>query len=224
MSDFKQMLKDREPKLLDRKDGHYYENREGKTYPSISTILSATMRQTKKDGLAYWKKSEPAHEYITKQAQEIGTETHKMIEDFLKLGFMNENFDTSDYNLIPKAHFDNLTEYLLDIKDVVGIEQKMYSNKYKVSGMSDCIAYYKGVLSIIDYKTKRKHQINSYLTDYYIQTTCYAQMFEEVTGQKIEQIVILVSTEKNERQEFIKQCSDYTGLLEERVNEYYKNL
>ena len=46
-------------------------------------------------------------------------------------------------------------------------------------------------------------------------------MFEEVTGQKINQVVILVSSEKNTRQEFIKTCDDYVEPMMKRVEKYY---
>ena len=99
----------------------------------------------------------------------------------------------------------------------------MYSDKLKVAGTSDLIAEYNGELSIIDYKTKRKPQIDDYMYEYYLQTTCYAQMFHEVTGQKIHQVVILVSSEKNTRQEFIKPCEDYIEPMTSRIEKYYLN-
>ena len=99
----------------------------------------------------------------------------------------------------------------------------MYSDKLKVAGTSDLIAEYNGELSIIDYKTKRKPQIDDYMYEYYLQTTCYAQMFQEVTGQKINQVVILVSSEKNTRQEFVKPCADYVEPMAERIEKYYLN-
>jgi genome maintenance exonuclease 1 len=92
-----------------------------------------------------------------------------------------------------------------------------------VAGTSDLIAEYDGELSIIDYKTKRKPQIDNYMYEYYLQTTCYAQMFHEVTGQKINQVVILVSSEKNTRQEFIKLCDEYVEPMAERIEQYYLN-
>ena len=75
----------------------------------------------------------------------------------------------------------------------------------------------------LDYKTKRKPQVDEYMYEYYLQTTCYAQMFEEVTGQKINQVVILVSSEKNTRQEFIKPCDEYVEPMNERIEKYYLN-
>ena len=218
MASYTQMLMAREPLLLDREDGHWYQTKFDKIYPSISTILSATTPEYKKNGLQSWKDNEPAHEYITKQAQDIGTQSHKIIENYLGNTLALEEFD-----LLPIAHFNNLKPFLENISDVTSIEQRMYSDKLQVAGTSDLIAEYDGELSIIDYKTKRKPQIDEYMYEYYLQTTCYAHMFEEVTGQKINQVVILVSSEKNTRQEFIKSCDDYVQPMTERVEKYYLN-
>jgi len=218
MVNYTQMLKTREPTLLDRDDGHWYQTKFDDVYPSISTILSATATDDKKNGLKNWRDNEPAHQYITAQAQHIGTQSHKMIEDYLSDCLAMEEFD-----LLPIAHFTNLKPYLENISDVTCIEQRMYSDKLKVAGTSDLIAYYDGELSIIDYKTKRKPQIDNYMYEYYLQTTCYAQMFQEATGQKINQVVILVSSEKNTRQEFVKPCNDYIEPMKERIEKYYLN-
>jgi len=218
MTNYTQMLKVREPTLLDREDGHWYQTKFDNVYPSISTILSATSTEDKKNGLKNWKANEPAHEYITKQSQHIGTQSHKIIEDYL-----SNNLSLEEFDLLPIAHFNNLKPFLENISDVTCIEQRMYSDKLKVAGTSDLIAYYDGKLSIIDYKTKRKPQIDDYMYEYYLQTTCYAQMFHEVTGQKINQIVILVSSEKNTRQEFIKTCDNYIEPMNERIKNYYLN-
>ena len=212
------MLKAREPVLLDRGDGHWYETKFDKVYPSISTILSDTAPEHKKNGLKNWMENEPAHHYITKQAQDIGTQSHKIIEYYL-----NGNLALEEFDLLPIAHFNNLKPFLEKISTVTSIEQRMYSDNLKVAGTSDLIAEYDGVLSIIDYKTKRKPQIDDYMYEYYLQTTCYAQMFEEVTGEKINQVVILVSSEKNTRQEFIKTCDDYIEPLNKRIEKYYLN-
>ena len=213
------MLKAREPILLDREDGHWYQTKFDQIYPSISTILSETASDEKKNGLKTWKENEPAHQYITAQAQDIGTQSHKIIEDYL-----SNNLSMEEFDLLPIAHFNNLKPYLENISDIVSIEQRMYSDKLKVAGTSDLIARYNGELSIIDYKTKRKPQIDEYMYEYYLQTTCYSQMFQEVTGEKINQVVILVSSEKNTRQEFIKTCDEYLDSMTERIDNYYLNI
>jgi len=136
---------------------------------------------------------------------------------------LSNNLSLEEFDLLPIAHFNNLKPYLENISDVTCIEQRMYSDKLRVAGTSDLIAQYNGELSIIDYKTKRKPQRDEYMYEYYLQTTCYAQMFQEVTGKKINQVVILVSSEKNTRQEFIKTCDDYIKPVNERIEQYYLN-
>jgi len=87
----------------------------------------------------------------------------------------------------------------------------------KLAGTADCIAGYNGKLSIIDYKTKRSKQREEWMTDYFLQTTAYAKMWKEITGQHIEQLVILVSSEQDTFQEFISQPQKHYNMLDQRL-------
>ena len=170
----------------------------------------------KQQGLQNWREQEIASDYITQQAAIIGSETHKLIENYLNGDEILESF-----RLFSEAHFNNLLPFVDKINDIRGIELRLYSDKMKLAGTSDCIAEYGGKLSIIDYKTKRSNQREEWLTDHFIQATSYGAMFKELTGIKVEQIVILVSSEKNTRMEFIKNPDDYLSLLEQRIDQFY---
>ena len=89
-----------------------------------------------------------------------------------------------------------------------------------MAGRVDCIAEYNGVPSIIDFKTSRSERSDDWNLDYYIQTSAYAEMFEERTGTPIEQIVILVVTEDGQVQEFIKKKHEYLPLLVETIEQF----
>ena len=159
---------------------------------------------------------EVAAEYITSEAATIGTETHKLIENYI-----NGVRQTDEVRLLTVAHFNNLIPFLQKIDDVHGTELRLYSYAMKLAGTSDCIAKYDGELSIIDYKTKRSNQKEEWMTDHFIQGTAYAKMFKELTGIEVKQVVILVSSEKNSRMEFVKNTEDYKDLLTQRLNQYY---
>jgi genome maintenance exonuclease 1 len=146
----------------------------------------------------------------------VGSETHKLIENYLNGEEILEKF-----RLLSEAHFNNLLPFVDKINDIHGIELRLYSDKMKLAGTSDCIATYDGKLSIIDYKTKRSNQREEWLTDHFIQATSYGVMFKELTGIKVEQVVILVSSEKNTRMEFMKNTDDYLDLLEQRIAQFY---
>ncbi len=200
---------------VDEKDFRYYKTPEGDSPPSITTILSKTKPIESQDNIKLWQKNEGEAAYhITKLSQIYGTKTHEAIEITL-------------YNKIPLLtsemvafHYNNLYDYLKNIQNIAGIELILYSKSLCVAGTADCIAEYNGILSIIDYKTKRKPQQESYLEDPFIQATAYAIMFEELTGIKVPQIVILVSVENGGTQEWIKNPDDYREKLLTRIKLY----
>jgi genome maintenance exonuclease 1 len=202
--------------LIEKDDSHYYQTPSGIVYPSITTMLQNTQTEEKKQSLQNWREQEIASDYITQEASIIGSETHKLIENYLNGKEILENF-----RLLSDAHFNNLIPFVNKINDIHGIELRLYSDKMKLAGTSDCIAKYNGKLSIIDYKTKRSNQREEWLTDHFIQATSYGVMFKELTGIKVDQIVILVSSEKNTRMEFLKNPDDYLDLLEQRIDQYY---
>ncbi|MDH3825687.1 MAG: PD-(D/E)XK nuclease family protein [Nitrosopumilus sp.] len=202
--------------LIEKDDGHYYQTPSGVIYPSITTMLQKTQTKEKQEILQNWRDQEIAADYITQQAAVVGSETHKLIENYLNGEEILENF-----RLLSEAHFNNLLPFVDKINDIHGIELRLYSDKMKLAGTSDCIANYDGKLSIIDYKTKRSDQREEWLTDHFIQATSYGVMFKELTGIKVEQIVILVSSEKNTRMEFLKNPDDYLSLLEQRIDQFY---
>jgi len=206
----------KQAELIEKDNAHFYQTPTGEIYPSITTILHETMANEKKESLQNWKEQEIAADYITQEAATIGTETHKLIENHI-----NEVRQTDDVRLLSVAHFNNLIPFLQKINNVHGTELRLYSNAMKLAGTSDCIANCDGELSIIDYKTKRSNQKEEWMTDHFIQGTAYAQMFKELTGIEAKQVVILVSSEKNSRMEFVKNTEDYKDLLTQRLNQYY---
>ena len=186
---------------------HFYETPKGSLYPSVTTMLKATEDEEKTKSLAEFNERVEA-KYIMIQAMLMGNQTHKLIENYLQ----DIASPRDAYRLLSIAHFQNLKPFLdAKVNNIRGVELKMWSDKLKLGGMSDCIAEYDGVLSIIDYKTKRSNQKKEWLTDYFIQATAYSIMFEELTGIPVPQAVILVSSEKNQQEAFIVPTADYSS-------------
>ena len=202
-------------KTVDRK--RFYVTPEGNEYPSITTILSPR----NKAGIMKWRKrvGEKVANHICNKAATRGTKVHKMCEDFLN----GENMEHHKKDFLPYCLFTELKNQTFDnINEVIAQEVTLYSDKYKVAGRADLIANYQHSLSIVDFKTSTNERKDSYNENYYIQTAAYAEMFEELTGIPINQIVILVVTENGTVQDFVKRKHEYLPLLEETLNEWYK--
>jgi len=196
----------------------YYITPDGNKYPSITTVLSTR----NKKGLFEWRKrvGEDVANHISRTSASRGTKVHQMCEDYL-----NNNFDIEKHkkNFLPYCLFQQLsTNVLCKIDNIRAQEVGLYSDKYKLAGRVDCIAEYDGVLSVIDFKTSTRERKEEYNENYYIQTSAYAEMFEERTGTPINQIVVLVVTEDGVVQEFVKDKKEYVPLIDEIVAEFQK--
>ena len=204
-----------ETKTVDKK--RFYVTPEGNEYPSITTVLSPR----NKEGLMKWRKKvgNDVATHICKQSAVRGSKVHKMCEDYLN----GLDMEKHKKDFLPYCLFNELKNQTFDnINGVIGQELVLYSDKYKIAGRTDLIANYKGELSIVDFKTSTNERKDSYNENYYIQTSAYAEMFEELTGQPINQIVILVVTEDGIVQEFIKDKQEYIPLLEQTLEEWYE--
>ena len=193
-----------------------YETPEGNKYPSITTVLSIR----KKEGLFEWRKrvgNEVAN-YVAGKAARRGTKVHHMCEDYL-----NNNFDEEKHkkDFLPYCLFNQLKNGVLhNVGNIYAQEAGLYSDKYKVAGRADCIAFYNGTPSVIDFKTSTKERNDDWNENYYIQGAAYAEMFEERTDIEIHQIVILVVTEDGAVQEFVRDKEPYIELLTEAVSDW----
>jgi len=212
-------LKELTTETINRK--RFYVTPEGNKYPSITTVLSVR----NKKGLFEWRKrvGEQVANHIARTAAARGTKVHHMCEDYLN-NMHNESpekFAEHAKNFLPWCLFKRLRRGVLcNIDNIHAQEAGLYSDKYKVAGRVDCIAEYKGVPSIIDFKTSTKERNDSWNENYYIQGSAYAEMFGERTGIEINQKVILVVTEDGTVQEFIKNKDKYLPMLEETVTEW----
>ena len=202
---------------VDRK--RFYVTPKEKYYPSITTVLSIR----NKEGLVEWRKrvGNDVANYVSRTAAARGTKVHHMCEDYLNNmeSEWPDKFKEHKKNFLPFCLFEQLkNKVLCHISDIYAQEAGLYSDKYKVAGRVDCIAKYKGVLSIIDFKTSTKEKNDEWNENYYIQGSAYAEMFGERTGIEISQVVILVVTEDGTVQEFIKDKQEYLNRLSETIN------
>ena len=197
----------------------FYITPEGNKYPSITTVLSIR----KKEGLFEWRKrvgNEVAN-HIARTASARGIKVHHMCEDYLNNDL--DKFIEHKKNFLPWCLFTQLQKFLDNyVNEIYAQECGLYSDKYKVAGRVDCIAEYKGTLSIIDFKTSTRERTDAWNENYYIQGSAYAEMFGERTGIEINQVVILVVTEDGTVQEFMRDKKEYLPMLEESVTKWSK--
>jgi len=195
-------------------DGFRFYDIDGKAYPSITTVLGIQ----KKAQLQDWrdKIGEKVANWEMGRAARRGKATHLLIEQYIK------GLTPSERGVLPLGLFRLIKPYVDQINNIHCLETIMYSKKLTIAGQVDCIAEYNGKLSVIDFKTANKERQESWIENYFMQTTAYAQMYEEIFGKEIEQIVILLASEDGSVQSFIKEKKDYMDPLKKSINDFYK--
>tara|TARA_R100000458_G_C8181117_1_gene178136 strand:- start:140 stop:784 length:645 start_codon:yes stop_codon:yes gene_type:complete len=194
-------------------NGRYYISPEGK-FPSVTTVTGWKKSQFFKE----WRKNNPRE---SRRVLKRGNDLHEAIEHFL---LEREDFLENKENV--KELFYQMKDYLVDNIDIIhALEVPLWSKLLKLAGRVDCVANYKGKLSIIDFKGSTNPKKESEIENYFLQATAYAIMWQERTGIPIDQIVILISTEEGIVQEFIKTPQKYIKVLKDTIEEYWnKNL
>ena len=192
----------------------FYVTPEGNKYPSITTVLSGRS----KEGILKWRQSvgNDVANQIMRSAAKRGTAVHQLVEDYLN------NIELSNQDVLPTALFTLLKPELDNINNIRIQEGGLYSDYYGVAGRVDCIADYKGVLSVIDFKTSNKYKQEDWVQGYFQQCTAYAIMYEELFGTPIEQIVVLIACEDGNVQTFVKEKKDFIEPLKEQIQGFYK--
>lgn len=201
-------------KRVNTDNGRRYITPSGVLYPSITTILSLKS----KPGIDAWRKRVGTKEAnkITRVATTRGTSIHKLCENALR----NEPEDASNLSILDQEMYSNLRGLLNEIDNIRALEATMYSDHLRLAGQVDCIAEYRGKLSVIDFKTSKKKKEKWMCENMFIQCSAYAIMFEERTGIPVDQTVILMAQEDEGPVVFVEKRDNYVSKLMEARDKY----
>lgn len=196
--------------------GRYYKSPTGALYPSVTTVTSLMSEEAIKQ----WRRrvgNEEANRISTK-ASTRGTRMHDLFEKYLD----NADIDTNKYDFNDAINFQEIKPFLDNHIDNIHLQEtRLYSDYLKVAGTVDCVAEWKGKLSIIDFKTATKHKNRDYITNYFCQAAAYAVMYEERFSIPVNKIVILISVDNDVPQYFEERRDDYIKKFIE-VREQYR--
>lgn len=171
-------------------NGRRYVTPDGNSYPSVTTILSLHSDFD----VEAWKKrvGEQEAARISKRATDRGTYIHERAEYLLKgIPHKVDRLKEMAYGETWAAFKPTVDS----IGDVLALEAPLYSDYLQVAGTVDCVGYWNGKLSIIDFKTSGRLKSHEDIDSYWLQCSSYAVMWEERTKQPITQLVVLMSVD-----------------------------
>ena len=191
--------------------------------PSVTTILSATQSQEKRDSLAAWRTrvGEDEATRIMDQAAERGTAMHAYLEDHL-LG--KKRIDLTPVGQAARIMAQMIEDRgLADLEEIWGSEVTLYYPGL-YAGATDLAGIYDGQESICDFKQSNKPKRREWIADYFMQLAAYAMAHNHVYNTKITQGVILMCTKDNLFQKFVVDGKEFIKFQHDflrKVDQYY---
>jgi hypothetical protein len=204
------------------KNERHYEIGQSKL-PSVTTILSVTASDEKRESLNKWKAKvgEVEADRIKNTAATRGTAMHSFLEHHLNgQGLL----DLSDEGRAARNMAETIIKQGLgDLQEIWGNEVVLYYPDL-YAGQTDLCGIYQGRDSIIDFKQSNKPKRDEWIEDYYLQGAAYATAHDCIYGTNIEQTVILMCTPDNFFQRFIvngQRFKYYKSEWLRRLDAYY---
>ena len=212
-------IKESNLKQINRKSGRVYMDEEGNEYPSITSVLSILS----KEGIMKWRArvGEEEANRISSQAIKKGNEVHDLLEMYVNNTYRPA---TKGMNPDPLPHILSIfydIQPLIDhnLSAVYATEQRLHSKHLGVAGTADCVGVWGGKNSIIDWKTSNKFKKKEWVSNYFMQCTGYAIMWEELTGMPITQIVVCIAGDQGP-QIFVEHRDNWDKELIETIDKY----
>ena len=196
-----------------------------KLLPSVTTIISATQSEEKRQSLANWKArlGATATDRVRDIAALRGTAMHTYLEAYVR-GTGHKDLTSVGREAEPMAQ-QIINQGLSGLEEIWGSEVTLYYPDL-YAGATDVVGIYNSRESIIDFKQTNKPKRREWIDDYFIQLGAYAMAHNYVYGTKIQQGVILMCSKDKFFQRFEvsdKEFVNYQHAFLKKVDEYYRN-
>ena len=152
---------------------------------------------------------------VNKQATSRGTDMHTLTENYL----LNVS-ELPKVQPLSQTLFKIAKPELNKINNIYALEGALYSKVLGIAGTVDCIAEYKGKLSVIDFKTSRRVKTRDDIHDYFIQCSAYAVAFEEMTGKPVSRLVVIMGVDNEQPLIFQERRDDWVSEFKKLRAEY----
>jgi genome maintenance exonuclease 1 len=208
-------------KRVDTPEGRRYATPDGNKLPSVTTVLSATTPEDKKEALQQWRNrvGHKKAQEITTEAASRGTRMHKFLEDYVITGKLNDS-GSNPYSIQSHKMADSIIRQgLCNCTEYWGTEVPLYFPEV-YAGTTDLVGVHDGSESIMDHKQTNKPKKREWIDDYFVQLAAYATAHNELHGTKIRKGVIFMCDPTCLYQEFIIEGNEFDKYQQE----WYKRL
>ena len=193
--------------------------------PSVTTILSATQSEEKRQSLAAWRARIGAQgaDRIRDVSAMRGTAMHTYLEAYIQ---GSGHMDLTAVGLEAHPMAQQIINQGLGPLEVVWGSEVTVHYPMLYAGATDLVGIYNSRESIIDFKQTNKPKKREWIEDYFIQLGAYAMAHNYVYGTKIQQGVILMCSKDKFFQRFEVSDKEFVHCQHaflKKVDQYYRD-
>jgi len=204
---------------------HYDIEHGGTKLPSVTTIISATQSEEKRQALAKWKSrlGDQAADRVRDVAAMRGTAMHTFLDAYVR-GTGHRDLTSIGKEAEPMAKII-INQGLNGLDEIWGSEVVLYYPDL-YAGATDVVGIYNGRESIIDFKQTNKPKRREWIEDYFIQLGAYAMAHNYIYQTKIQSGIILMCSKDKLFQKFEVSDKEFVGYQHaflKKVDQYYRD-
>ena len=193
--------------------------------PSVTTIISATQSEEKRQSLAAWRQRVGAQgaDRIRDVAALRGTAMHTFLEAYVR-GTGHKDLTSIGKEAEPMAQ-KIINQGLSGLDEIWGSEVTLYYPDL-YAGATDLVGIYNGRESIIDFKQTNKPKRREWIDDYFVQLGAYAMAHNFIYETKIQSGVVLMCSKDGLFQKFESSDKEFVHYQHEflkKVDQYYRD-
>ena len=214
-----------ELKRINNDLGRFYIDPLNNHVPSVTTVLNNI--SDKKTSLDQWRNrfGDVEADRVMKEATDIGSMVHLSLENYLN--DIDDNIFTDDSlgNMAKKMSNKLISDALIDISNVYGLEVHLVLDKL-YAGTADCVGVIDGKDTIIDFKTSKRIKKKEWIDDYFLQGCAYANAHNVMFDTNISQVAILMVDRDLMYKKFIIKGAEFdhfTNIWKKKLLEFHNS-
>tara|TARA_B100001769_G_scaffold46818_1_gene33347 strand:+ start:1248 stop:1928 length:681 start_codon:yes stop_codon:yes gene_type:complete len=214
-----------ELKRINNDLGRFYIDPLNNHVPSVTTVLNNI--SDKKTSLDQWRNrvGDVEADRVMKEATDIGSMVHLSLENYLN--DIDDNIFTDDSlgNMAKKMSEKLISDALIDISNVYGLEVHLVLDKL-YAGTADCVGVIDGKDTIIDFKTSKRIKKKEWIDDYFLQGCAYANAHNVMFDTNISQVAILMVDRDLMYKKFIIKGAEFdhfTNIWKKKLLEFHNS-
>ena len=214
-----------ELKRINNDLGRFYIDPLNNHVPSVTTVLNNI--SDKKTSLDQWRNrvGDVEADRVMKEATDIGSMVHLSLENYLN--DIDDNIFTDDSlgNMAKKMSEKLISDALIDISNVYGLEVHLVLDKL-YAGTADCVGVIDGKDTIIDFKTSKRIKKTEWIDDYFLQGCAYANAHNVMFDTNISQVAILMVDRDLMYKKFIIKGAEFdhfTNIWKKKLLEFHNS-